>query len=278
MTVAKGCSGFGSPPEEKIGILRYNSTCELEPTTEINKFGNSCADEPYEKLVPILPWKVGKPSNEQGYNTFQVGLSDKGPRAPWGNISRWQMGDHPLWLNFSNPTILNIPWDRKGPKKDWRNDPTLSDLAVVDELNANTKDSWIYLLITATKFPFGNFKTGSFVPASHPSKSPYWTELVDMKFDNPPRRDVALLPAGGYLIIVFKADNPGSWLLHCHIAWHASSGLALQILERERDIADTISPARKAETERVCQKWNDWYSDPNNYFDPKQPLQDDSGI
>ncbi|OCK94740.1 uncharacterized protein K441DRAFT_109530 [Cenococcum geophilum 1.58] len=27
--------------------------------------------------------------------------------------------------------------------------------------------------------------------------------------NNPPRRDVALLPAGGYLVIAFKADNPG---------------------------------------------------------------------
>lgn len=27
--------------------------------------------------------------------------------------------------------------------------------------------------------------------------------------DNPPRRDSVLLPAGGYIIIAFKADNPG---------------------------------------------------------------------
>lgn len=43
-------------------------------------------------------------------------------------------------------------------------------------------------------------------------------------FINPPRRDVVLLPAGGYVAIAFKPDNPGIWLLHCHIAWHASSG------------------------------------------------------
>jgi FtsP/CotA-like multicopper oxidase with cupredoxin domain len=44
---------------------------------------------------------------------------------------------------------------------------------------------------------------------------------ITMNFQNPPRRDVALLPAapglGGYLIIAFKADNPGVWLVHCHI-------------------------------------------------------------
>ena len=99
-----------------------------------------------------------------------------------------------------------------------------------------------------------------------------------MKFDNPPRRDVALLPAGGYLIIAFKADNPGSWLLHCHIAWHASSGLGLQILEREKDINGTLTPDRRAETKRVCQEWDKWYNNTDNYWDPNHAFQDDSGI
>lgn len=43
-------------------------------------------------------------------------------------------------------------------------------------------------------------------------------------FTNPPRRDVVLLPANGYIAIAFKPDNPGAWLMHCHIAWHASAG------------------------------------------------------
>lgn len=94
-----------------------------------------------------------------------------------------------------------------------------------------------------------------------------------MNSDNPPRRDVALLPAGGYLVIAFKADNPGSWLLHCHIAWHASSGLALQIMEREKDINETITPERMSETKRVCGGWNKWVSNKTNKFE-----QDDSGI
>jgi hypothetical protein len=37
-----------------------------------------------------------------------------------------------------------------------------------------------------------------------PSKSP-----ANWKFDNPPRRDVVLVPAGGYIAIAFKPDNPG---------------------------------------------------------------------
>ena len=101
---------------------------------------------------------------------------------------------------------------------------------------------------------------------------------MELNRTNPPRRDVALLPANGYLIIAFKSDNPGAWLLHCHIAWHASAGLALQVLEREREIG--IPEERMAETKRVCHNWDLWFNNPSNYWDPKHPeeFQDDSGI
>jgi laccase len=37
-----------------------------------------------------------------------------------------------------------------------------------------------------------------------------------------PRRDSAHLPEAGWLAIRFVADNPGVWLLHCHINSHLS--------------------------------------------------------
>ena len=52
---------------------------------------------------------------------------------------------------------------------------------------------------------------------------------------NPARRDGVLLPQNGYVVIAFKAGNPGNWLMHCHIAAHDSFGLAAQILERQSD-------------------------------------------
>lgn len=50
-------------------------------------------------------------------------------------------------------------------------------------------------------------------------------------FDNPPRRDVVLLPEQGYIAIAMRADNPGAWLIHCHIAWHSSGGKHFHGLE-----------------------------------------------
>lgn len=34
---------------------------------------------------------------------------------------------------------------------------------------------------------------------------------------NPPLKDTVIVPANGYVIIRFTADNPGYWLLHCHL-------------------------------------------------------------
>lgn len=50
------------------------------------------------------------------------------------------------------------------------------------------------------------------------------TSPLSFVLDNPPRRDVVIVPAGGWVAVAFRPDNPGAWLVHCHIAWHASSG------------------------------------------------------
>ena len=116
---------------------------------------------------------------------------------------------------------------------------------------------------------------------------------LSLKLDNPPRRDVVLLPEKGYVIIAFKADNPGAWLIHCHIAFHISEGLGLQIMERQKD-AEAIWPtgdsAALNETARVCQNWKDWQEKEGNW-DPvvlrkcdkigaerQFCFQDDSGV
>lgn len=236
-------------------------------------------------------------------STFQAGLtqyeSDNNWTLPHGNFSRWDLGSHPLWLNFSNPTIKNVA-KRHDDGFAW--DP---EWVVVPQ---NYKeDDWVYLVVTATGFPWGK-PNRRFVPAAHPvshlrlpaapppegltddsqihlhghdfailaqSDTPYWDPTVRLNLNNPPRRDVALLPANGYLILAFKSDNPGSWLLHCHIAWHASSGLALQILEREPDI--NVTGASMKAINQTCETWKEWYGNTSHWFNPME-FQDDSGI
>ncbi|KAG9194276.1 hypothetical protein G6011_04311 [Alternaria panax] len=63
------------------------------------------------------------------------------------------------------------------------------------------------------------------------------TDDVPPKLDNPPRRDTAMLPASGYLVMAFQTDNLGAWLMHCHIGWHTSEGFAMQLVEQADKIA-----------------------------------------
>lgn len=64
---ANGCNTFPKDrmPANTTGILRYNAKDHATPTTVNGSYSLKCADEPYDKLKPILPWTVGKPSNER---------------------------------------------------------------------------------------------------------------------------------------------------------------------------------------------------------------------
>ncbi|XP_310270.3 uncharacterized protein LOC1271472 [Anopheles gambiae] len=42
-----------------------------------------------------------------------------------------------------------------------------------------------------------------------------------------PIKDTVTIPDGGYTIIRFIANNPGYWLFHCHIEFHAEIGMSL---------------------------------------------------
>lgn len=101
------------------------------------------------------------------------------------------------------------------------------------------------------------------------SNQSYSADRLNLTLANPPRRDVVLLPANGFVVIAFKSDNPGIWLMHCHIAFHASEGLALQILERQADANNNFnlpsSPITK-EVDRVCDNWDKWYGRCQNWW------------
>lgn len=54
-----------------------------------------------------------------------------------------------------------------------------------------------------------------------------------INLDDPPYRDTANVPPSGWQAIRYVTDNPGAWILHCHIQWHIVSGMALVLVEGE---------------------------------------------
>ncbi|XP_019437574.1 PREDICTED: laccase-12-like [Lupinus angustifolius] len=47
---------------------------------------------------------------------------------------------------------------------------------------------------------------------------------------DPPLRNTVAVPVNGWAVIRFVADNPGAWLLHCHLDVHIKWGLATVLL------------------------------------------------
>ncbi|KAL1876353.1 hypothetical protein VTK73DRAFT_9532 [Phialemonium thermophilum] len=85
---------------------------------------------------------------------------------------------------------------------------------------------------------------------------------------NPMRRDTTVLPGLGWLVVAFEAGNPGSWIFHCHIAWHVSQGFSVQFLEEPESIGAGMNLGEVAEN---CNAWR-------QYAPQDDALKADSGI
>ncbi|KAB8337263.1 hypothetical protein FH972_021565 [Carpinus fangiana] len=94
---------------------------------------------------------------------------------------------------------------------------------------------------------------------------------ANLTYSNPTRRDTATLPAAGWLVIAFPTDNPGAWLMHCHIAWHIAEGLGVQFLESKSLIAGGSPQSPGPAWNNQCSAWNRYYS--TSYW-----KKDDSGL
>ena len=70
------------------------------------------------------------------------------------------------------------------------------------------------------------------------------------------RRDVQMLQPNGYIVVQIEADNPGVWPFHCHIAWHVSGGLYVNLLERPDEIPSVVQIP--SSVDGLCSSWDAW--------------------
>nr|ABM21603.1 laccase 2 [Sclerotinia minor] len=236
------------------GILRYNSSSTAEPTSVGATPRGTCGDEPLASLVPHLAMDVG-----------DYALMDEKLNWILGNVITWTINSSSLVLDWTNPTTLQVFRNESIFPTDYNVVPiskeiTNSDWVVYVIEDLTTAGTWHPMHLHGHDFFIVGQEQAVFDPVNTPST---------FNLKNPPRRDVAALPAGGYLAIAFKLDNPGSWLLHCHIAWHASEGLAMQFVESESSIAIGMKDTQIFDN--TCKNWNAYV--PTEVFP-----QDDSGI
>ena len=108
------------------------------------------------------------------------------------------------------------------------------------------------------KMGFGDYENGRLTAANsdidcggdklctNPSWKPnseFKTQTNENTIDpKAPLKDTLLIPAGGYAVVYFKADNPGWWFLHCHIEVHQLEGMGV-IIDEGNDDDKTLPPS-----------------------------------
>ena len=122
-----------------------------------------CQDEPYARLKPVVPWTVGPPANDYrdpGRDRFDVGTVPSNGQPPplYGEFVRWAIGAEPLWLNFSDPTILHTA-----------RPPAQFDPKTVVIPEAVPQDAWVYFLIIGNQTALDRTDPNrTIIPAAHP--------------------------------------------------------------------------------------------------------------
>lgn len=269
--------------DDRIGIIRYDSNDKTVPPAQPPAhptFG--CADPVTKDLVPIVERQVGRRINNMDPSEYlKIGL-EGWPNAsdPNSVIHKWVLRHEPMYLDWREPSLKKLAIDSGNAS----HFPSETEPIHLDY----ETDEWVYFVIE-NNYDVTTVDPPRIIPRSvHPihlhghdlfilaQGQGQFSEHIRPNLDNPPRRDTADCPINGYLWIAFKIDNPGAWLMHCHIAWHASDGLSIQFLEQPSKIKGLMKKAGVLpEFLTRCADWKYWYENNNLKHEAEQ---EDSGI
>jgi FtsP/CotA-like multicopper oxidase with cupredoxin domain len=144
--------------------------------------------------------------------------------------------------NPQTPPLLSLP------RSEWDDHRLIPWIPLPSSPNSNANDgtddshnaTWVDIIINNLddgSNPFHLHGHRFYVLAAHKSEhgwgsySPYSSAasnaVPELNLSNPLRKDTVAVPRRGYVVLRFKADNDGLWMLHCHVLVHLSSGMAM---------------------------------------------------
>lgn len=137
------------------------------------------------------------------------------------------------WSPQSSPALPLISL----PRSDWDENQLVPHVPVTPG-----DETWVDIIINNLDdgaHPFHLHGYSFYVLATYRSEhgwgsySPYsyaaGASPAVLNLENPVKRDTFSVPRRGYVVIRFKADNVGIWMLHCHVLFHQASGMAMGI-------------------------------------------------
>lgn len=230
-----GCSVTNQP--FATAIVYYDTMSQSNTTawpSFLNSVATQCANDPIDITTPLYPIKPSIPTT-----TKEIAINFTQNATDFWH---WTMNDVSFRGNYNNPIFLLAATgnDSYPQNPEWNvyNFGSNNSIRIVIE---NPGPAAHPMHLHGHNFYVLNVGKGN------------WDGNTIINGDNPQRRDTQIVPAGGFLVIQFEADNPGAWPLHCHIAWHVSAGLYVTVLEHPEDIAKQQIPSIMAQT---CRDWS----------------------
>lgn len=253
--IAPGVSCGGSSNPQALAAIYYEGAdTSATPTTSTTYNSTICANDPLDITTPEY-------SITPSANPYQQDLELTLVLNSTGSYE-WQVNNQTYRSNFNHPILfsaaegnVSYPYDPQ-----W------------NVYNFNNNASILINVTNGTPFahPFHLHGHNFYVLSE---STGVWNGTV-VNPTNPMRRDVQLIQPLGYMAIQLEADNPGKsrhnsaintitdkttgvWPFHCHVAWHLSGGLAINVMSRPGDI-----PTIPDVMPQTCVDW-DYYSNHN---------------
>lgn len=201
MTVSRTPSPHSQPTNHKSKLTHQPivGSTSTPTTTGYTITENDCGGEALASLVPYLALDAGSSASVSSDVEATVAYNDT-------DVFKWYIGSTTFLVEWSDPTALQV----------LNNDTTFNTSNAVIELP--TADEWTYLIIETTlAIPHPIHLHGHDFYVLAAGTGTYAEAAPTLQTTNPPRRDVTMLPASGYVVMAWQADNPGVWLCHCHI-------------------------------------------------------------
>ncbi|KAI1161367.1 L559a mutant of Melanocarpus Albomyces laccase [Nemania serpens] len=232
-------------------IVHYTNVAEGNPTEAGTVPANlGCQDSLL--YAPIVSQAADSAAFAQtAGNTVDV-ISVSTPTVHW-LINGSSIRDSSMKVDWDRPVIGNVL------------SGNTSYATSENLITINQKNAWTYWIIESTStgpHPMHLHGHDFLVIGTSAPNAGFFTaaDVASLNFTNPTRRDVTMLPPAGWNVLAFRSDNPGAWLFHCHIAWHASNGLALDFLERASEQKAQVSAAQRDAYEDNCAAWNEYFN------------------
>jgi FtsP/CotA-like multicopper oxidase with cupredoxin domain len=254
------CLSINTQAHDIRAVVRYDATPNKSPhassasslpTSKGWPMLDTCKDKDLANLKPWIAHTVGPSAVTKAFDAKLLNFANNSLAL------RWQVGGvppSPYKPLKGNPVVKQILDSDDNIVAE-----ISMDLVPAMDLRAlNNRKEWVYVVIESLlplPHPIHLHGHDSYVLAR--GGGLYLPGLVEVRTDNPPRRDTVNLPQNVFVVLAFETDNPGAWLLHCHIEWHLHDGFAMSVIEGSGDaIAELYRRAGEDdETRRVCRNW-----------------------